>query len=341
MELFDVVIVGAGPAGLRCAEMLQPSGLSVLILEKNGAIGAKICAGGITRKFFNIYDPPQEILEFKSNQTLVTSDNSEFLIQNTEPFIYTLNRKAFGQWQAARITASSVQIRTGMLVTQIGKQAIEVNRNHKIGFRYLVGADGPNSIVRRYLKLPSRKRIITLQYTVPSENEKKFEVHIKKRLFGVGYGWVFPHGSYFTVGCGMSAGSMTPGQLKKNFHQWLIETEIKTNGARIESFPILYDYQGYQFGNFYLAGEAAGFTSGLTGEGIYPALASGTAIAQHILNNKSAKEQIDEVIQHKKTQERYLSLFQHAGFLGNTLIRATISLLHTDSIKKYILKGFS
>lgn len=341
MEQFDVIIVGAGPAGLRCAEMLQDTDLNVLVLEKKKEVGAKICAGGITRKFFRIYNPPKELLEFTSSNTLLASDKNEFLIQNSEPFIYTLNRKAFGEWQAARITASNVRIRTGMQVTHIGNHKIEVNRDHKIGYRYLIGADGPNSIVRRQLRLPSRKRIITLQYTVSSKHNKSFEVHIKKKLFGVGYGWIFPHGSYFTVGCGISAGSMSPGQLKKNFHQWLRDSGIETDGARLESFPILYDYQGHQFGNLFLAGEAAGFTSGLTGEGIYPALASGTAIARLIQNDKSAIEIIDELIQNKKIQERYLSLFQHSGYFGGTLIRATIRLLHNVSFKKYILQGFS
>lgn len=341
MEQFDVIIVGAGPAGLRCAEMLQNTKLQVLVLEKKKEIGAKICAGGITRKFFRIYNPPPELLESKSNNTLLASDKNEFLIQNTEPFIYTLNRKAFGQWQAARITAPNILIRTGMQVTHIGNQSIEVNRNQTIGYRYLIGADGPNSIVRRHLKLPSHKRIITYQYTVTSKHNKSFEVHIKKKLFGIGYGWIFPHGSYTTVGCGISVGCMTPQQLKINFHQWLIETGIETDGNQIESFPILYDYRGHHFGNLFLIGEAAGFTSGLTGEGIYPALVSGTAIAQLIMNDKSAKEKIDELIQYKKIQERYLSLFQYSGYFGNTLIRATIRLLHNASFKKYILQGFS
>jgi flavin-dependent dehydrogenase len=58
METFDVIIVGAGPAGLRCAEILATSELSVLLLEKNEKMGQKVCAGGITRKDLAIIDVP-------------------------------------------------------------------------------------------------------------------------------------------------------------------------------------------------------------------------------------------------------------------------------------------
>ena len=44
---FDVVIVGAGPAGLECARVLRDSNLSIIIIEKNEHMGPKTCAGGI------------------------------------------------------------------------------------------------------------------------------------------------------------------------------------------------------------------------------------------------------------------------------------------------------
>ena len=46
-SFYDVVIVGAGPAGLACAKKLKNSKLKVLIIEKNKIIGPKICAGGL------------------------------------------------------------------------------------------------------------------------------------------------------------------------------------------------------------------------------------------------------------------------------------------------------
>ena len=45
---YDVVIIGGGPGGLHCGQILARSGARVLILEKNKVIGQKVCAGGIT-----------------------------------------------------------------------------------------------------------------------------------------------------------------------------------------------------------------------------------------------------------------------------------------------------
>ena len=60
--VYDVIIVGAGPAGLRCAEILGQSKLSVLLLEKNAKMGQKVCAGGITRKDLAILDLQDEVI---------------------------------------------------------------------------------------------------------------------------------------------------------------------------------------------------------------------------------------------------------------------------------------
>ena len=50
MEDVEHLILGAGPAGLRAAQVLAQAGREVLVLEKHGEIGPKTCAGGLTGK---------------------------------------------------------------------------------------------------------------------------------------------------------------------------------------------------------------------------------------------------------------------------------------------------
>jgi geranylgeranyl reductase len=50
METVDVVVTGAGPAGLRAAQVLAESGREVVVLEKQEVVGSKTCAGGLTLK---------------------------------------------------------------------------------------------------------------------------------------------------------------------------------------------------------------------------------------------------------------------------------------------------
>ena len=70
---YDVVIIGAGPAGLKCAEQLRDSNLSVLLIEKNKIIGPKICAGGLTRLVPD-YDIPEGSIRSFTNQIIFIDD---------------------------------------------------------------------------------------------------------------------------------------------------------------------------------------------------------------------------------------------------------------------------
>lgn len=61
MEYYEVVIIGAGPAGLKCAEVLAKKGKKVLLLEKNSIFGDKTCAGGLTLKDLKLGIPDKII----------------------------------------------------------------------------------------------------------------------------------------------------------------------------------------------------------------------------------------------------------------------------------------
>jgi len=61
MENYEIVIVGAGPAGLKCAEILAKNNKKVLVLEKNKIIGDKVCAGGLTLRDLELGIPDKII----------------------------------------------------------------------------------------------------------------------------------------------------------------------------------------------------------------------------------------------------------------------------------------
>ena len=61
-DKFDIIIIGAGPAGLKCAEQFKNSDFSVLLIEKNKVIGPKTCAGGLTQLVRDFDFPKEKIL---------------------------------------------------------------------------------------------------------------------------------------------------------------------------------------------------------------------------------------------------------------------------------------
>jgi len=78
--------------------------------------------------------------------------------------------------------------------------------------------------------------------------------------------------------------------------------------TRFEAARINIDYKGFVFGNRFLAGDAAGFASGLTGEGIYQAILSGEEVSKGILNRDYRYPGIKQILKIKNRQESILHI---------------------------------
>src|SRR3989344_9408934 len=100
-EKYDVIIIGAGPAGLECANQLKNSNLSVLLIEKNTIIGPKTCAGGLTNldKDFDI--PKDKTRSFQKQEILI--ENKSYVINLANP-LKTISRFDLGQYQNQKIS---------------------------------------------------------------------------------------------------------------------------------------------------------------------------------------------------------------------------------------------
>ena len=82
---------------------------------------------------------------------------------------------------------------------------------------------------------------------------------------------------------------------------------------------INFDYRGWRFGKVFLAGDAAGLASGLTGEGIYAAVLSGGIIARTILNPGHTDQRLATLLRRQQLHERILTMAGHNRW-GCTLL---------------------
>jgi flavin-dependent dehydrogenase len=302
-NIFDIIIVGAGPAGLRAAKILAADGQKVLVLEKNDKIGAKLCAGGMAGNYEEV-GVPENLIEHKIFNQTVYLGNKKFDLKFNHPIV-TLSREKLGGWLAAEAQSAGAQILTNKKVTEISADFISCGQE-KLYFKYLIGADGANSLVRQYLKRPIKVAGPALEFRIEG-NFKEMVWYANPKKLGNGYAWLFPHPGFASVGIGALGSAGCVKNLISELDIFLNKIGLPP-APKLEGATINCDYRGYKFNNFYLAGEAAGLVN-ILGEGIYPALLSGEEIARIILDKNYKPVRLEKYIENKKRLEKTVLFF--------------------------------
>ncbi|PKM92017.1 MAG: hypothetical protein CVU81_02740 [Euryarchaeota archaeon HGW-Euryarchaeota-1] len=329
---FDVVIVGGGPAGLECALNLGNSKLKVLLVERNKIVGDKPCGNGVGIEDLKYI--PKHLLNFDFTGAKLHYNRKTYMIDSK--FLATIDRKKVLNYKLDKIKKFkniSVLLETEVKEV-ISNNSLKLTNGKTIRFKYLVGADGANSIVRKYLNLPLKKGMIGIQYIVPGK-ANDFELYYDDALFGTGYVWIFPYVDSYSVGVGSEMNVISPQKLKENFFYWLKKNKIDVSKGQLQVHMINSDYRGYKFCNVFLSGCAAGLTDGLNGKGIYSAFVSGEQIAKDILGQPH-ENKVLRCVNKNMYKELYLSLLKHP-FLRQMLNRIYFLLLSCKKIRNTIV----
>lgn len=328
---YDVVIVGAGPAGLHCATILAQHGAKTLVLERNMKIGQKVCAGGITQGGL-LSALPQALIQRSFQQLTIRSRYQQVSVSEQQPMIATVNRVELGTHMAEIASREGVEIITGALANKFENHKFcftSQDKEYEAHYDYLVGADGSNSKVRSSLRLDSSARsgAIGMHYIV-DEAGTEMLWNFSADLFGSGYSWIFPHRDYTSAGAYLADGSITPLQLKKNLDKWLKGLNLSTDGGRFEADKINADYRGWNFAPRFLIGDAAGMASPLTGEGINPAIVAAEAVAHTIIDSSFKPAQLERLISRHRSHRIIGKTAGCGRFLSFILSELCTALLH-------------
>src|SRR4030095_4563204 len=164
LDLFDVLIVGAGPAGSLAAERLAQGGARVALFDGRPAGEPKACGGGVTAKALKawphllgavgrtvdeleMYSPSGRCLHLKLDEPFAIYSRIAF-----DSYLRDRAREAGAQVLFEKITAQGTK-RTGsgwtVCGTAVNKKAAKLSEE-RLG-RMLVGADGANSAIARKL----------------------------------------------------------------------------------------------------------------------------------------------------------------------------------------------
>jgi len=123
-------------------------------------------------------------------------------------------------------------------------------------------------------------------------------------------------------------------KIRKNFDSWCMDRfDIKK--AQFQAAIISYDYKGFDFGSKFLIGDAGGFASGATGEGIYNAIVSGEEVAKKILDNKYKCPKIKHILKVKKLEEVMLRELEFSKNLTKLELDFVIRLLKRRWFKSF------
>jgi flavin-dependent dehydrogenase len=131
MEKHEVVIVGAGLAGLQAAKILAENGRDVLILEKvpQYRIGDKICAGALSAKAVKVINPPTSIYDINgdSYDLIMHLPNKDIEVKNEGRFqTPMISKNKLVQWQLREVKKAGAGVIGGSEVIKVSKEKKEL-----------------------------------------------------------------------------------------------------------------------------------------------------------------------------------------------------------------------
>lgn len=302
--MYQVTIVGAGPAGAYLAYLLAKQGVHVLLLEKEFFPRRKPCAGGITDKVIRLVDFDLKPLIEDSIDTFVVSHRlaDPITVQFARPIVYTVCRERFDALLVDEARAAGAEIREGERVHRIdiaGRDVSVYTAEGNWRGRLLVGADGGFSFVARATGLADeRKLAVTLENHVTASPEQLSKNRgIIKADFGAipsGYAWVFPKTDHLSVGVGILSRRIKGEKLRVALAQ-LAQVEgladsWSSENARGWVVPTCLKPKALHGQRVLVVGDAAGVADPLTGEGIFEALYSARIAADVITEQLNQSE---------------------------------------------------
>ncbi|OLE51914.1 MAG: hypothetical protein AUG51_20680 [Acidobacteria bacterium 13_1_20CM_3_53_8] len=306
MEHFDVVIVGAGLAGLQCARLLAKEGVRVCLADRKRSPAESVHTTGIfVRRSLEDFDLPEDCLgQAVRHVTLYSPARRSLMLESThDEFRIGRMGKLYmryldecvadgARWLPYVRYAGCESDQLGSIVRfESGQNSLSVSA------RYVVGADGARSSVARDLCLDQNSEWIVgvedVFRNVPLEGEPRFHCFLDPGLAPGYLAWIVQDGEEVHVGVGGYAERFSPQAALEEFRIEAARFVDLSKGERVERrggrIPVGGILERIANERGLLVGDAAGAVSPLTAGGLDPCLRLSSYAAHTIIESLSTE----------------------------------------------------
>lgn len=300
MTRYDVVIVGAGPAGSTAARALAEGGAQVCLLDKASFPRPKPCGGALSPRTLR-YLPGgiEKIVRTDVRRAVFTFQCARpFEITSPNPMGHLVCREEFDAWLVAGAADAGVTVRDGVQVTALEATGAGVRirtSSDTLLAKTVIGADGANSLVAAQL-LPPRPpaRYVALEAEVPQDGHALGDtVLVDVGSSPGGYAWAFPKGD--RVNIGVMVEYPRGRDLRPAFAAFVAnQSALPPVGAGSQrAAPVAAPRSApvpCACPSVLMVGDAAHLADPFLGEGIYYAVRSASLAAQAVLEERGGSE---------------------------------------------------
>ncbi len=323
-DRYDVLVIGAGPAGSIAAKTAAEKGLTVLLIEKRQEIGDPVrCAEGVSKEYLkkHVEIDKKWICADLKGARIYAPDGTK--IEMAEEIAggevgYVLERKIFDRALAEKASKAGAEVRVktraiGLIIEEDfvkGARLMQLGKEYDVHARIVIGADGIESKVGRWAGIDTSLKPIDIetcvQYLVAGVdiNQEYCEFYIGNDIAPGGYIWIFPKGEgKANVGIGILGSKM--GKFKPKPVDYLNSfLEKKFPHAKVVEMvfggvPVSGSIEKTSTNGLILIGDAARQSDPITGGGILNAMdvgkIAGEAAFAAISAGDVSNEKLEEV----------------------------------------------
>lgn len=329
MDQVDVLVVGAGPAGSTAARFAAESGASVKMLERRPEVGVPVRCGEFIpsdeeildmfpalKDMDEIFDIPQELRCLNTVGIKLIDPNDK--VTTLEFNGYTTDRDRFDQYLAKLAQEAGADLSLNESFRD-AKDNVAYTGKGEIGYKVLIGADGPGSRVAQTLGLERNRNPYP---AVTAQVKGDFEPYTQMFFGGIApgaYGWIIPKDGRANVGVGFSP-KFANASLSAYFDKFMDRHGFKAEGKVYGKYvPSEGPIPKTVSGNGMVVGDAAGHVISVNGGGIPLAMIAGRICGQVAGENIRAGTSLENYeVQWRSIMERPLKRAAFNKHLADT-----------------------